>query len=234
MVFSDESPDNELTTDTKKPAITREHIELIAQHMKNTDSEHVKQRHHSHHSRIEASLEDNRRRHKNRNTNENDDATDIKELIAMNRVKNMKRHRKLFDEFDVKYDDEKESNKRTKIKSNLIEELLENSETRRVIRSVDEAPMKLHRRRSIYDNELPYEKLHADDVSSTLTTTDAPEPVTEYSPKEEEDDKNLIPYPPGTERKKKRRGRKGKRKTHKSRTTKIREEWNKVIIYDYY
>lgn len=198
--------------------------------MKNTDSEHVKQRHHSHHSRTEASFEDNRRRHKNRNTNDNDDATDIKELIAMNRVKNMKRHRKLFDEFDVKYDDEKESNKRTKIKSNLIEELLENSETRRVIRSVDETPMKLHRRRSIYDNELPYEKLHADDVSSTLPTTDAPELVTEYSPKEEEDDKNLIPYPPGTERKKKRRGRKGKRKTHKSRTTKIREEWNKVIF----
>lgn len=273
MLFMEESRNNDVKQNIeKRPRITNEHIEIMSKHIKekqrDSDNEkHVKQRHHLHHSR--GKEKDNPRRHKNRNNVDlnNDDNnvhiednenTDIKELINMNQINKLKRHKKVFKDYKLKYNDDKESQSRTKIKSNLIEELLENSDTKRVIRSpdsdqkqtqkqineensservkrsVDEMPenkRKAHRRRSIYDNELPYEKLHIKDVvSKTLTTTtELPEVVTEFLDSDDEDDRNLIPYPPGTERKRKRKLRRGKKRNHKGRT-KLLDVWNKVIF----
>lgn len=256
MLFTEESKDNEVKHD-KQPKITPEHIEIIQKHIKPRTEEneiseqisnHVKQRHHNAHH-MKRVKENNPRRHKNKNIKSNEDSTDtdIKELIDMDEMQKLKRHKKLFESFDIKYDDERESENRLKIKNNLINELLENSETKRVIRSVDpneedddddgdddgggvksKRNNRNHKRRSIYDNEVPYEKLHIKSHSKTLTTTEPTEVVTETAPEEEEDDKNLIPYPPGMGKKKKRKWRRGKRKNHGKTTKQLPDEWNKV------
>lgn len=272
MLFMEENRNNDVKQNVeKKSRVTDKHIEIITKHTKvnhkdSVDQKHVKQRHYLHHSR--GKEKDNPRRHKNRNnddlnTDDNniniDDGenTDIKELLNINQSNKLKRNKKIFKDYKLKYNDDQESDSRIKIKSNLIEELLENSDTIRVIRSpdseqkqtqkknneensyervkrsVDETPenkSKAHRRRSIYDNELPYEKLHLKDVvSKRLTTTELPEVVTEFLVPDDEDDRNLIPYPPGTEQKRKRKLRRGKKRNHKGRT-KLLDVWNKVIF----
>lgn len=156
MVFTDETSDNELHHNNKKSHISPEHLQILAD-LLTDEGGHPKKRHHLHHTKI--AEDDNPRRHKNKNVKieeEEGGNGDIQELINMDRVKNMKRHHKLYDALNA-------VNKplEHKYKSNNFDEWFGDSETRRVIRSIDNTDeTKPHKRRSIYDNELPYEKLH--------------------------------------------------------------------------
>lgn len=221
MVFTDETLDNELSNEEhKKPHITPHHLQILTDLLTEND-EHVKKRHHSHHTKLFE--DDNPRRHKNKNIRLDEEGNgDIQELFDMDRVKNMKRHHRYYDELNIVNKPE------DKFKNNKFDEWFGDSETRRVIRSVDFSESKTHKRRSIYDNELPYDKLHLKkEYSKPLTTTETQELSTE-SPDEEDDEKNLIPYPPGMRRKRKKKSRRGKKRNQRSKTTKFPDEWHEV------
>lgn len=157
MVFTDETSDNDVHAGgSKKTHISPEHLQILAD-LLTDEGGHVKKRHHSHRTKVVE--DDNPRRHKNKNVKVEEEEGgngDIQELINMERVRNLKRHHKLHDALNV-------VNKplEHKYRSNNFDEWFGDSETRRVIRSVGEKDeTKTHRRRSIYDNELPYDKLH--------------------------------------------------------------------------
>lgn len=205
MLFTDEASDNELSNDHKKPHITPQHIQILTD-LLTDEGEHAKKRH-SHHT------EENPKRHKHIKIDAGNG--DIKELIDMKRIKSMKRHHKFHDINSVSQHEFKN-----------FEQWFEDSETRRVIRSVDFPESKGHKRRSIYDNELPYEKLH---IHKEHTITEEPkELTTDASRDDEEDDQNLIPYPPGMKRKRKKKSKRGKKRNQRSKTTKFPDEWHQV------
>lgn len=211
MVFTDETSDNELNENKK--SISPQHLQILADLL--TEEDHIKKRHHSHHTKIIE--DDNPRRHKNKNTKE-DGNGDITELMNLEEFKKqMKRHHKDHNIID-----------KTNEKLKSFEQWFEESETRRVIRSADFSESKTHKRRSIYDNELPYEKLHLKD-SKSFTTTETQELSTEL-PVDDDDDKNLIPYPPGMKRKRKKKSRRGKKRNQRSKTTKFPDEWHQVSL----
>lgn len=207
MVFTDEVSDNELSENNKKHSINPQHLEILADLLTN-EGGHLKKRH-MHHTKVVE--DDNPRRHKNKNIKIGGDG-DIIELMNMDSIKSLKRHHKDHNIVD-----------KTKVKS--FEQWFEDSETRRVIRSADFTESKSHKRRSIYDNELPYDKLHLKDSKPLTTTT---QEVTTETSLDEDDDKNLIPYPPGMRRKRKKKSRRGKKRNQRSKTTKLPDEWHQV------
>lgn len=208
MLFTEES-DNELSHDNhKKPHITPQHIQILTD-LLTAEGEHAKKRH-PHHTK-----EQNPKRHKHIKLE--DGNGDIKELIDMERIKSLKRHHKFHDINSVHKHDFKN-----------FDQWFEDSETKRVIRSIDSYESKTHKRRSIYDNELPYEKLHIHKEHKILTTEE-PKEVTTETPKDyDDDDKNLIPYPPGMKRKRKKKNRRSKKRNQRSKTTKFPDEWHQV------
>lgn len=208
MVFTDETSDNELTSDVhKKNHITAQHIQILTD-LLTDEAEHTKKRH-SHHIK-----EGNPKRHKHIKMDEN--AGDIKELLNMESIRSLKRHHKYH-----------EINSVSKPEFKNFDKWFEDSATRRVIRSIDFSESKTHKRRSIYDNELPYDKLHIRKDYSAVTTDETKEVTTE-TPKDDEDDKNLIPYPPGMKRKRKKKGRRGKKRNQRSKSIKFPDEWHQV------